>query len=255
MTNASLKPSERTDMELRVGKTGVRRYHLKTPPPPSFRERCAAWLKDSAAHRRRLAAVKRWYVSVGVTPELPRAKTPAERRTAEQRRIRIGYRQWLADNGFDPDTGYNSLGADPWGGVEGQQLSRPINVLTGKPWAPTGFLLDGTHARTGTPYGPDGADERGWLRPDADGRRVNVLTGTIFSPGSPPKTFNGETPEQYWHSHLGWRTPEVEERIQRDLREATKISERIAAELKEEERIERKVRMAQRRDARGRYTA
>lgn len=250
-----LKLSERSDMELRRGPTGVRRYHLKTPPPPSFWARVGCWLKDAEAHRRRYRAARAWYRSVGVAPEPPSASKPKNRDEAEQRRIRAGYRAWLTERGFDPDTGYNSLGVDAWGGIKGQQLSRPVNLLTGKPWAPTGFLRDGTHARTGTPYGPDGADADGWLRPDAEGRRVNVLTGTIFSPGSPPRTFNGETPEQYWHSHRGWRTPEVEAQIQRDRLEAEEASARIAAELAEEARIERRVRDAQRRDSKGRYTA
>lgn len=244
----------RPGMRLQAGPSGKRRWMRAAPPPPSFWERCASWLKDGAAHRRRLAAAHAWYRSVGVAPEPQSVAKPKARDESEQRRIRAGYRAWLAENGFDPDTGFNALGVDAWGGIKGQQLSRPINLLTGKPWAPTGFLRDGTHARTGTPYGPDGSDAYGWLRPDAEGRRVNVLTGTIFSLGSPPKTFNGETPEQYWHSHLGWRTPEVEARIQRDHAEAEEASARIAAELAEEARIERRVRDAQRRDSKGRYT-
>lgn len=250
----SKKMDSRPGMRLQAGPSGKRRWMRTAPPPPSFWERCASWLKDAEAHRRRFRAARAWYRSVGVTPEPPSASKPKARDEAEQRRIRAGYRAWLTQQGFDPETGYNSLGVDAWGGIRGQQLSRPINVLTGKPWAPTGFLRDGTHARTGTPYGPDGADENGWLRPDADGRRVNVLTGTIFSPGSPPKTFNGETPEVYWHSHVGWRTPKVEAQIQRDRAEAEEASARIAAELAEEARIERRVRDAQRRDSKGRYT-
>lgn len=253
--STKLKPSERSDMELRRGPTGVRRYHLKTPPPPSFWMRVGCWLKDAETHRRRLAAAHAWYRSIGVAPEPSSASKPKARDGVEQRRIRAGYRAWLTENGYDPHTGYNALGVDAWGGIRGQQLSRPINVLTGKPWAPTGFLRDGTHARTGTPYGPDGADADGWMRPDANGRRVNVLTGTIFSPGSPPKTFNGETPEAYWSNHLGWRTPEVEAQILKDRAEAEEASERIAVELAEAARVERKIRDAQRRDSNGRYTA
>ncbi|WP_447947969.1 hypothetical protein [Microbacterium maritypicum] len=191
-----------------------------------------------------------------MTPEPKNAKEPVSRAAAEQRRIRIGYRAWLVKNGYDPDTGYNELGVDPWRGIKGQQLpDNSLNVLTGKRWAPTGFLRDGNHAKTGTPYGPDGADRGGWLRPDPDGRRVNVLTGTIFSPANPPKTFNGRTVEQHWADTVEWRTPEVEAQIQCDRAESEEISRRIAAELAEEERLERKIRMAQRRDARGRYTA
>lgn len=253
------KISKRPGMRLQRGPSGKMRWMQMGPAeqaPPTFWERCVAWVKDSAAHRARLTAAKRWYESVGVEPEAARAKTPADRSAEEQRRVRIGYRGWLVENGYDPDTGYNDLGVDTWGGVEGQQLpGKPINVFTGRPWSPTGFLRDGTHAKTGTPYGPDGADTNGWMRPDADGKRINVLTGTIFSPGTPAKTFNGLTVEQHWAEHVAWRTPEVEAEMQRDREESERISAQIAAELAEEAVIERKVRMAQRRDARGRYVA
>lgn len=253
------KISERPGYELKAARPGgPRRWHYvgENPVPASLWQRCTTWLKDTTAHRSRLAAAKRWYESVGITPEPAAAKEPMDRSAEEQRRARIGYRAWLTENGYDPDTGYNALGVDPWRGIKGQQLpDNSINVLTGKPWAPTGFLRDGTHAKTGTPYGPDGADRDGWMRPDADGRRINVFTGTIFSPSDPAKTFNGETVEQYWLNHISWRTPEVEAQIQRDCVESEEISRRIAAELAEEERLERKIRMAQRRDSKGRYTA
>lgn len=247
--------SERPGYELKaVRPGGPRRWHFvgEKHVPPTFWRRCALWVKDAAAHRARLAAAKRWYESIGVTLEPANAKEPTDRTAAEQRRIRLGYRAWLVENGYDPDTGYNGLGVDPWGGIKGQQLpGRPINVLTGRPWAPTGFLRDGTHAKTGTPYGPDGADQNGWQRPEPDGRRINVLTGTIFSPGSPAKTFNGETVERHWSNH--WRTPEVQAQMAADKAESEAISRRIADELKEDAIIERRIRDAQRRDSKGRY--
>lgn len=236
------KISERPGYKLKaVRPGGPRRWHFvgENPVPPTFWRRCALWVKDAAAHRARLARANAWYKSVGVTPEPKNAKEPVSRTAAEQRRIRLGYRAWLVENGYDPDTGYNELGVDPWGGIKGQQLhEHAINVLTGKRWAPTGFLRDGTHSKTGTPYGPDGADRDGWQRPEPDGRRINVLTGTVFGPSSPAKTFNGETVEHYWSNH--WRTPEVEAQIRRDKLESEAISRQIAAELAEEQRLERK---------------
>src|SRR5690606_13426772 len=112
----------------------------ENPVSASLWQRCTAWLKDTTAHRARLVAAKRWYENVGVTPEPASAKEPMDRTAEEQRRARIGYRAWLVENGYDPDTGFNELGVDTWGGVKGQQLSRPVNLLTGKPWAPTGYL-------------------------------------------------------------------------------------------------------------------
>lgn len=201
-----------------------------------------------------LNRAKNWYLSVGVAPERANATEPMNRDAEELRVLRIGYAAWLIENGYTEPGGYNKLGVDPWGKIRGQEVEgKLVNVLTGKPWSPTGFLQDGTHARTGTPYGPDGADRDGWQRPEPDGRRLNVLTGTVFGPGSPARTFNGQTVEQYWDNH--GRRPEMEAQIQRDREESEATSLRIAAELKEEAVTERKIRIQQRRGPDGRYTA
>lgn len=201
-----------------------------------------------------LNRAKAWYESVGVTPEPLNATKPMDRDADELRVLRIGYAAWLIENGYTEPGGYNKLGVDPWGAIRGQQVEgKLVNVLTGKPWSPTGFFPDGTHARTGTPYGPDGADRDGWQRPEPDGRRLNVLTGTVFGPGSPVRTFNGDSVEQYWDNH--GRNPEIEAQIQRDREESEAISLRIATELAEEAVTERKIRMQQRPGPDGRYIA
>lgn len=203
-----------------------------------------------------LNRAKEWYLSVGVTPEPPNATEPMDRDAEERRVLRAAYASWLVENGYTEPGGYNSLGVDPWGKIRGQQLEgKLVNVLTGKPWTPTGYLRGGLHAKTDTPYSPepDGADEEGWQRPQSDGRRLNVLTGTVFGPDSPAKTFNGQTVEQYWADHR--LTPDAEARMEADREENEAISLQIAAELKEEAVLERKIRMQQRRGPDGRFTS
>lgn len=200
-----------------------------------------------------LNRAKAWYESVGVTPEPLNATKPMDRDAEELRVLRIGYAAWLIENGYTEPGGYNKLGVDPWGAIRGQQVEgKLVNVLTGKPWSPTGFRRDGTH-ENGTPYGDDDADGEGWLRPEPDGRRLNVLTGTVFGPGSPARTFNGQTVEQYWAEHSV--TPDAEARMKADKEETEAISLRIAAELKDEAVLERKIRMQQRRGPDGRFTS
>lgn len=201
-----------------------------------------------------LNRAKEWYLSVGVTPEPSSADEPIDRDAEERRVLRIGYAAWLIENGYTEPGGYNKLGVDPWGAIRGQQVAgKLVNVLTGKPWTPTGYLRGGLHAKTNTPYGPDGADEDGWQRPEPDGRRLNVLTGTVFGPGSPARTFNGQTVEQYWADHR--LTPDAEAQMKADREETEAISLQIAAELKEEAVLERKIRMQQRRGPDGRFTS
>jgi len=253
-----LKPSERSDMELRRGPTGVRRYHLKTPPPPSFWARVGCWLKDAEAHRRRLAAARAWYRSVGsegVKPEPKRAKQPIPRTPTERELIRRRLTQTRIAQGRDPETGEDPGGFNEWGGhaLLRQTPQNAIHPLTSKRWSPTRFLPDGTHAVTKTFYDEDSVDAKGFFAPDENGRRVSIYTGTVF--GLNGRTWAGDSEEEYWANHIEWRTPEAEEEIRRERELTERNSAIIRAQLAEEARIERRIRGAQRRDSKGRYTA
>lgn len=258
--STKLKPSERADMELKPGPSGKNRYQLKAPMPPTFWVRVGCWMKDATAHRRRLGAVRAWYLSVGsegvrVKPEPKRAVQPTPRTQTEREWIRRRLTQTRIAQGRDPETGEDAGGFNEWGGhaLLRQTPQNAVHPLTNKRWSPTGFLPDGIHARTKSYYDEDGVDAKGFFAPDENGHRVSIYTGTVF--GLNGKTWAGESEEEYWANHVEWRTPEVEEEIRRERELTERNSGIIRAELAEEARIGRKVRMAQRRDARGRYVA
>lgn len=193
-----------------------------------------AWSASRTAARRAAA----WYRSVGVAPESPKATAPVSRPKSERDAVRERYTAWLLANGYDQG-GCDRGGFTPWGGhaaltQDPRSLRHP---LTGKPWAPTGFLANGVHAKTGTFYDEDGVDARGFMKPDAEGRRVHVGTGTVFDLSRPPRTWDGDDEATHWSKHVEWRTPEVEAEIAAAKRAQAEAEARIAEMI----RIERKM--------------
>lgn len=179
--------------EMRVTVFGV--------PSPAKSNAVSRWTWRRAVARARNA----WYASIGVKPEPKNAKAPLSRTTTERNAIRERLRARMIADGFDPETGYNTLGFDMWGGHRDikQTPGKPLkNLYTGEDWSPTGFLENGRHSETGTLYDPDGVSEDGWTK---DG--ICVFTGTVF--GLNGKTREGEDMETYWATHVEWRTAEV----------------------------------------------
>lgn len=202
---------------------------------PSLWERSVGAWRASRVVAQRAAA---WYRSVGVTPEPQRATAPVSRPKSEREAVRERYQAWLLAHGYD-QAGRDSLGFDPWGGHVAlvQDASALRHPLTGKPWAPTGFLADGIHAKTGTYYDQDGVDSKGFMRPDAQGRRIHIATGTVFDLSRPPRTWDGDDEAAHWAKHVEWRTSEVEAEIAE-----TKLQQAVAeARIEELTRIERKI--------------
>jgi hypothetical protein len=61
-----------------------------------------------------------------------------------------------------------------------------IHLHTGKAWNRYGFLADGTHRKTGTPYSPQGHDAQGWTadgwhRSGWNAEGLNKATGTRYN--------------------------------------------------------------------------
>lgn len=209
--------------EMRVTVFGV--------PSPAKSNAVSRWTWRRAVARARAA----WYESMGVKPEPKSAKAPLPRSTEERDLIRERLRARMIADGFDPETGYNALGFDMWGGHRDikQTPGKPlVNLYTGKEWSPTGFREDGTHVETDTLYDPDGVSEEGWTE---DG--ICVFTGTVF--GLNDKTRDGEDEATYWANHVEWRTPEVEAEIAETKRQQAEAKARIDEMVALERKVER----------------
>lgn len=222
----------------RVTTTYVRiGVHQTVDARPTVWERTiGAW----RASRRIAQAAAAWYRSVGVTPEPQRATAPVTRPASERAAVRARYQAWLLAHGYDQQ-GYNAAGFSPWGGhrdlvQDPRSLRHP---LTGKPWAPTGFLADGVHAATGTYYDKDGVDARGFMKPDAEGRRLHVGTGTVFDLSRPPRTWDGDDAAAHWAKTTEWRTAEVEAEIAETRRAQEDAEARIAEMVRIEKKMQR----------------
>ena len=204
---------------------------------PSLWERSVGAWRASRAIAQRAAA---WYRSVGVTPEPAKAKTPVSRPKSEREAVRERYAAWLIAHGYDQQ-GYDRSGFSPWGGHRDltQDAKNLRHPLTGKPWAPTGFLANGIHAKTGTHYDEDGVDARGFMKPNEKGERIHVGTGTVFDLSSPPRTWDREDEATYWANHVEWRTPEVEAEIAETKRQQAEAKARIDEMVALERKIQR----------------
>ena len=210
--------------EMRVTVFGV--------PSPAKSNAVSRWTWRRAVARARNA----WYASIGVKPEPKNAKAPLSRSTEERDLIRERLRARMIADGFDPDTGYNTLGFDMWGGHRDikQTPGKPLrNLYTGEEWSPTGFLENGRHAETGMLYDPDGVSEDGWTK---DG--ICVFTGTIL--GLNGKTRDNLTPEEHWARHVEWRTTEVMEEMAETKRQQAEAKARIDEMVALERKIQRR---------------
>lgn len=196
-----------------------------------------AWERTRATIRR----IKAWYASVGAAPEPRKATTPVSRSTDERQAVRERYDAWLIANGYDPSTGTDASGFDPWGRHASltQDADHVRHPLTGKPWAPTGFLRDGVHAKTGTFYDEDGVDARGFMKPDEQGRRIHIATGTVFNLAQPPRTWDGDDEPAHWSKTVEWRTPAVEAEIAATRRQQAEAEARIEEMVRIEKKMER----------------
>lgn len=203
---------------------------------PSLWERTVGAWHASRVVAQRAAA---WYRSVGVTPEPRKATAPVSRPKSEREAVRERYAAWLLAHGYDQQ-GYDRSGFSPWGGhrdltADPKRMTHP---LTGRPWAPTGFLANGVHAKTGSYYDEDGVDARGFMKP-VQGRRIHVGTGTVFDLSSPPRTWDGEDEATYWSNHIEWRTPEVMEEMAEAERQQAEAKARIDEMVALERKIQR----------------
>jgi len=213
-------------------------------PQQTALARPSLWERTVGAWRAERAIAQRaafWCLTVGVTLEPAKAKTPVWRPKSERQAVRERYAAWLIAHGYDQPGGTNMGGFSPWGGHRDltQDAKNLRHPLTGKPWAPTGFLANGIHAKTGTYYDEDGVDARGFMKPDAEGRRIHVGTGTVFDLSSPPRTWDGEDEATYWANHIEWRTPEVEAEIAETKRQQAEAKARIDEMVALEQKIQR----------------
>lgn len=242
----SRKNDPRLKRSTAVIKTGPNRGRKTTTyvlagPQQTIAKRRSLWERTVGAARASRAVARQtaaWYRSVGVTPEPQNASTPVERPKTERQAVRDRYDAWQLAHGYD-QAGRNAQGFNPWGGhpsltAADGSLTHP---LTGKPWAPTGFLENGLHAKTGTYYDQDGVDARGFMKPDAEGRRVHVGTGTVFDLSRPPRTWDGDDEATHWEKYVEWRTPEVEA----EIAESKRAHAEAVARIDEMCRIERKM--------------
>ncbi|GAA2570539.1 hypothetical protein [Microbacterium binotii] len=244
--------SKKNDPRLRrsktVIKTGPNKGRVTTTyvlagPQQTAVARPSLWERTVGAWRASRAVVQRaafWCLTVGVAPEPAKAKAPVWRPKSEREAVRERYAAWLIAHGYDQQ-GYDRSGFSPWGGhrdltADPKKMTHP---LTGKPWAPTGFLANGIHAKTGTYYDEDGVDARGFMKPDAEGRRIHIGTGTVFDLSRPPRTWDGEDEETYWANHVEWRTPEVEAEIAETKRQQAEAKARIDEMAALEQKIQR----------------
>ncbi|MEZ3155943.1 hypothetical protein AB1K56_03360 [Microbacterium sp. BWR-S6Y] len=248
MMGYSRKHDPRLRQSQAVIKTGPNRGRVTTTyvlagPQQTAVDRPSAWVRTVGAWRASRAVARRvaaWYRSVGVTPEPQRAAVPVQRPKSEREAVRVRYAAWLLAHGFDQQ-GYDRSGFSPWGGHRDltQDAKNLRHPLTGKPWAPTGFLADGVHAKTGTYYDEDDVDAKGFMKPDVEGRRVHVGTGTVFDLSRPPRTWDGDDEAAHWARAVEWRTPEVEAEIAESKRQQAEAEARIDEMVRIERKMER----------------
>lgn len=245
----SRKNDPRFKQSTAVIKTGPNRGRKTTTyvlagPQQTAVARPSLWQRTVGAWRASRVVAQRaaaWYRSVGVTPEPRKAQSPVSRTKSEREAVRERYQAWLLAHGYDQG-GFDRSGFSPWGGhrdltADPRKMTHP---LTGKPWAPTGFLANGIHARTGTHYDEDDVDARGFMKPNEKGERIHVGTGTVFDLSRPPRTWDDEDEATYWANHIEWRTPEVEAEIAASKRQQAEAEARIDEMVALERKIQRR---------------
>lgn len=242
----SRKNDPRFRQSTAIIKTGPNRGRRTTTyvlagPQQTVPRRRSFWERTVGAWRASRAVAQRaafWCLTVGVPPEPPKATAPVSRSKGERAAVRARYDAWLRANGYDQQ-GKDAAGFTPWGGHAAltQDPNSLRHPLTGRPWAPTGFLADGLHAKTGEFYDEDGVDARGFMKPDENGRRIHIGTGTVFDLSRPPRTWDGDDEATHWAKTVEWRTPEVEA----EIAEAKRAQADAEARIEEMVRIERKM--------------